>query len=257
MNDKLFAMIIITLAIGVFGCSKSSDVSDGLSYEEYVGLAQDYEIKSDNEKAISAYKKALKIRPHDANTHFALGRLYDAEGQRSYTDAFNKYQIEILTNPDKKQKKDQTSRLIELGYKIQYEKYALQEYKETIKYVPEHWAARYFIATDHFNNKRYKEAIKEYKLVIEINPKFKSAYKLLGESCLEIGWCDMALDNFEKAYKLDSNIESYYYNIGRVYMNKKNKDKINEAINSLKGSQSYYEKLIDYQFEFHKSCQDQ
>jgi tetratricopeptide (TPR) repeat protein len=252
-----YYIILCIIVIYVPGCDKSSDVKDGLPHDEYINMALQYESNSDNEKAISAYKKALEIKPQDADTHYALGRLYDAEAQRSYADAFNKYQLERLTGPQKKQNKDQTKILEELGFKKEYETLAIKEFKETIKYDPEHWLARYLIATYYFNNKLYKEAIEEYNHVIKINHKYSSAYKLLGESYLKVGACNMALDNFKKAYELDSSADSYYCDAGRVYIKMKNANKAKEMFDKLKGAQYYYKRLKDYQFEPHGECMDQ
>jgi len=238
--------ILLLIAICLSGCNVNSDIKDSLSYDEYISEAKKFASQDNNEKAISAYQKALKIKVDDANTHYILGRLYDKEEQLSYKSAFNKYQSDILTNLNKKRNKDQTKELEGYGYKSSYKAHALQEYKNAIKYSPEHWAARYFVATDHFNNKRYNEAIEEYKQVIEFNPKGSNAFSLLGESYLVVGKCALALNNFAQAFKLNSDAESYYYDSGRVYVKLRNAEKATEMINHLKGSKYYYD-LTGYQ----------
>lgn len=200
MRYIMCLLISISIVIFVLGCDSNSDIKNGLSYEEYVQQAHHFESNNDSEKAIIAYKKALQIRPNDAETHYALGRLYDSEGQRSYREAFNKYQAEILTNLNKKRKIDQTKYLEEFGFKSEYQKLALREYKETIKYSPAHSDARYFIATDHLNNKRYMEAIVEFNNLIKYNANYSVAYSQLGEAYLKIGYCISAIDSFSKAF---------------------------------------------------------
>lgn len=250
-------MTCLIIGLLVASCNSSSDscsnVKDGLSYDEYLKIAQQYIDKNDNEKAICVLKKALKKEPTNAGAHFILGQLYDAEGRQSYERAFNKFQYNVLSKSYKNI--DQAKELEKLGFKSQYERLAVQEYKEAVKYSPEYWPARYFIATDHFNNKHYKEAIDEYKQVIKFTTEYSSAYSLLGESYLEIGACNSAIDNFTKAYKLDSNADSYYCNIGKAYIKMGNAEKTTEMINKLKGKKPYYEKLTDYQFEPHGKCE--
>jgi Tfp pilus assembly protein PilF len=259
MNLKILLFICLIIGLLVASCDSSSDpcsnIKDGLSYYEYLNEAQQYVSKGDKEKAICALKKALKIKPTDAETHFILGRLYDAEGQRSYSDAFTKYLSEILTKSNKRGIEDQTKELEKLGFKSQYHQLALQEYIQTIKYFPEHWAARYSIATDYLSKKKYKEAIDEYKQVIKLNPKHSSAYGQIAEAYLEVGACNSAIDNFTKAYKLDSDADSYYCDIGKVYIKMGNAEKTTEMINKLKGKKPYYERLTDYQFEPHGKCE--
>jgi len=244
----------LLIAIVIFGCNFNSDVKNGLSFDEYIKAAQQFASNNDNEKAISAYKKALKIKPSDADTHYVLGQLYEKEEQRTYKEAFDKYQVDILTNLNKKRNKDQTTELEGYGYKSSYKTLSLQEFMETIKYSPAHWAARYFVATDHFNKKRFKEAIDEYKQVIKLNPKDSNSYALIGKSYLAVGECTLAINSFTEAFKLNSDSESYYCDIGRVYIKLKNAEKTTEMINKLKGSKHYYTKLTDYQFEPHGNC---
>src|SRR6266480_5280168 len=111
---------LLLIGICLSGCNVNFDVKDGLSYDEYIKEAQQFSSNSDNEKAISAYKKALKVKPNDAKTHYDLGRLYDKEEQRSYKDAFSAYQLDVLTNLSKRRNKDQTKELEGFGYKSRY-----------------------------------------------------------------------------------------------------------------------------------------
>lgn len=256
MRIRKIGYLFLWIAACLSGCNINSDIKDGLPYDEYIKIAQQHISKGDNEKAISAYNKALKIKPSDAETHYALGRLYYTEGQQSYKNAFNKYQLDILTNTNKKRNIDQTKDLETFGFKSQYNRLAMQEYSEVIKLSPENWDARYSIATDHMNNKRYKEAIAEYIQVIKYNPKYSSAYNQLGEAYLEVGACNLAIDNFTKGYKLDFDANSYFCDVGRVYIKMNNAEKATEMINRLKGVAHYYERLTGYQFKPHGKCLD-
>lgn len=257
MKYKILSIVCLVIGLFVSSCNSSTDscsnVKDGLSHDEYIDIAQESELKGDNERAICAFKKALRIKPADAEGHFILGRLYDAESQRSYKDASNKFLYNVLQKSYKNV--DQAKELEKLGFKSKYEGLAIQEYKEAVKYSPEHWHARYFIATDHFNNKRYKEAIDEYKQVIKLTTEYSSAYSVLGDAYLEVGACNSAIDSFTKAFKLDSNTDSYYCDMGKVYIKMKNAEKTMEMINKLKGKKPYYERLTDYQFEPHGKCE--
>lgn len=246
MRFIIYALLLTGVEIFASGCDSNSEIKNGLSYEEYIQKAQQLESNGNSEKAIIEYKKALKIRPDDGKTHYALGRLYDSEGQRSYEDAFNRYQVDVLSNSNKKRNKDQTKELEVYGFKSKYHKLALHEYEETIKYSPENSAARYFIATEYLNAKQYKQAILEYNNVVKYNPENSVAYSQLGKAYLEIGYCNSAIDNFTKAFKLDSNAESYYYDVGRVYVKLNNTEKTIEMINRLKDSKYYYD-LTGYQ----------
>jgi tetratricopeptide (TPR) repeat protein len=243
----LFTLFIIVIFIS--SCDSSSEIKTGLSYEEYIKEAQQYESKGDNEKGISAYKKALTIKPNEAKIRTALGRLYDTESQSSYREAFSKYSLDILTNTNKKRNKDQAKELEEYGFKSKYHALALLEYSEAIKLSPDQWDARYYIATDHYNNKRYQDAINEYNMVIRDNPKYKAAYILLSNCYLEVGTYNKALENINKAYQLDSDAEYYYYQLGTLYYKLNSYDKGFEMQTKLKNMNSkYYGDLLNYKY---------
>ena len=247
MRSKIVGLSYLFIVVILSGCNINSEPKDGLPYEEYLKGAQLYESKGDGERAISYYKKALKIKPDDAKTHTALGRLYDAEGQKSYREAFSKYSLDILTNQNKKRNKDQSKELEEYGFKSQYKALALKEYKEAIKFEHDQWQARYFVATDHYNNIRYDEAIKEYVEVLRSNPNCSIAYGMLAESYLEIGNYVSAKNLFEKEYQLDHDEENYICSLGKAYYIGKDYDKGFEMLMRLKKMKSsYYDQLSSF-----------
>lgn len=247
MRSKIVGFASLFIAILVSGCNAFSEPKDGLSYEEYIKGAQQYVDKGDGERAIPYYKKALKIKPEDAKTHTALGRLYDTESQKSYREAHSKYTLDILTNQNKKRDKDPTKELEGYGFKSQYKALALKEYKEAIKLDPDQWNARYFVATDHYNNKRYDEAIKEYIEVLKYNPKCSIAYGMLAQCYLEIGNHVSAKNLFDKQYELDHDQENYFCSLGKAYYIGKDYDKGFEMLMRLKNMKSpYYDQLSNF-----------
>lgn len=66
MRNNIVGFASLFIAILVSGCNAFSEPKDGLSYEEYINGAQQYVDKGDGERAIPYYKKALKIKPEDA-----------------------------------------------------------------------------------------------------------------------------------------------------------------------------------------------
>lgn len=243
----LFILLLCVLLLPV--CDFNSDIKDGLTYEEYINKANLYLSKGDAEKAILAYKKALQIKSEDGKIHFALGELYEEEWRKSYDLAHQKYQADVLMYPNKRQNKNMTEELRKFGLKDEYKKLALEEYKAVVKYCPENWTARYRIATDHLNNKRYKEAISEYQRVIDLNPDFSNSYGLIGEAYFETNFYDLAIPYLEKAIQLDANYAYAYYTLGKVYLAMRNGEKVNEILEKLKSMNStYFDELRLYMF---------
>lgn len=254
MKLKINISVLLIMVLFAASCDSCSDVKDGLSYEEYLEKASQYVNNNDAERAICATKKALSIKPYEPGVHFILGKLYYSEERRTYAEAWNKYAYSVLIHPKTRRSGDQIKELESFGYKSNYKKLALHEYIETVKYSPEHWQARYFIATDHLNNKRYEEAIGEYKKVVKYNPEYSIAYKLLADAYLQVGYCNMAINNYATANKLDSISNSYYCNIGMVYIKMKKWEQATEMINKLKGDKHYYDQIMSYRYEPHGRC---
>lgn len=223
----LKTLLSFLILLIVSGCEKE------LTFDEYIKQGEQYASQGNNEKAIGAYKKAVRIKSNDANTHYALGCLYFKE-----LVAMN-HQTPFTATDVEEQKKKQSS-LTEA---------MTQEYKTVLNIDPSNWNARYMMATELYNTRHYQEAIEEYKKVVQHNPKYAVAYSMLAESFLAVGANEEAFNNIEKAYKLDSDAEHYYYNLGKAFYKAKNYDKGFEMQTRLKDMKSsYYEDLLSYKY---------
>jgi tetratricopeptide (TPR) repeat protein len=68
----------------------------------------------------------------------------------------------------------------------------------------------YTLAGKLYTTERYVEAIPLFEKVLSINPRFANAYALLGSSFLHLGVYERAIENFEKALRLDEGIKLAY-----------------------------------------------
>ena len=66
-------------------------------------------------------------------------------------------------------------------------------------------------------NRRFPEAIREYRRVLKTYPDSKAAWNNMGSAYRAQGKLSDALDAYRKALKLDSRYALAYYNIGAVY----------------------------------------
>ena len=240
MKAKTLITIIVCASL-LFGCKPS--VEEGLSYDQYISKAELAIRESKGEKAILYYRKALELKPSDANTHFILGEIYDREYDASYQEATQKHTFQILTHPEPGRTfyKEDPKELERYGLKLGYDEKAIQEFREAIKYDDKNWQARYRIATDHFNKKHFQEAIEEYKKVIQLNPEYTNSYSLMGEAYMEIGELNLAVDIFNTAIKLTPGFDDHdYYKLALVYRKMNNGDKVAEIFKMLKATKSPY-----------------
>ena len=111
--------------------------------DENSRLGDAYFNNGDYEKAISAYSEYLSLKPNNIKTLYNRGRAYE-----------------------------------ELGM---YDK-ALKDFNQVLVNDLDHIQTHLSIGTDHFRNKRYKDAIYQSELVLAKNPQNSHAYLLRARS---------------------------------------------------------------------------
>ena len=215
MRSKLRIAVLIFSSLLLVACEPS--VKNGLSHDEYVKLAREYKNNGDYDRAIAAGKKAVGIKPQDGDTHYLLAMLYYEGWRKSHDTAQMKVLQEAMLNPNKRRYSNETEELKKFGLKAEWKPLSNQAFKETIKYDPKNWFARYMIATDYFNNKHFKESIEDYKKVISINPNYVNSYSLMGEAYSELGEYSQALQYLQTAVKMDPKGTYTLLQLGRVY----------------------------------------
>jgi len=242
---KRSLILLIACLLLIVGCTASPE----LSFDECLKAAQQKLNDGEPEKAIEYYKMAVRIKPYDANVHFMLGEIYMSEWERTHKQADRMNQLYAMNNPNKRIT-NSPEELAKFGLKQGYDEMAIAEFKETIKYAPTHSRARYYIATNHLNNKRYQEAISEYKKIVETNQASSNVYGLLATAYREIGTYDLAIDSLNKEYKLSSDDEYYYYSLGKIYIKMNNTEKMAEIFKKLRDMKSpYYKELMNYKHD--------
>lgn len=228
---KLKTILLLIAVAMLLGCESR------LTFEELMKRGAQHSAKGNTEKAIEAYKKAVAQRPNDTSAHEALGDAYYQEMQTVYRrSATNAKEWEQI--------KQQGNELRDL---------AVAEYRKALQNDKDNWKIRYRVAVELFNQKKYKEAIPEFQLTIQSNPKCAVAYLVLASSYLGVGMNDLALKNIEQAYALDHEVEYYYYSLGKAYYFMKNENKGFEMETKLKVMKSsYYQNLLDYRFSHNR-----
>lgn len=238
----IFMLMIVVLSF--IGCDNGTRFDKKLSYDDYISMAQKYLQEGDTDKAIAAYKNAVTVNPSAAETHYILGEIYYREWANSLETSQRGQLFDLFTNPQKSQPKDNTKELSKFGLKAEYEDLAIGEFKEAVKYNPENWKARLYIAGSYMKKKQYQEAIVEYKKTIELNPEYIPVYGSIGRAYLKAGSIEQAIDSLNKAIQLDPSNSYDYYSLGLAYRRINNSDKVNEILRKLKDMKSvYYDEL--------------
>jgi tetratricopeptide (TPR) repeat protein len=230
MNLKIFLLLaVVTLIIG---CESR------LSFEELMRQGEQYFSRGNYLEAIEAFKSAAHKKPEDSGVHEALGNAYYAQirvdNRRPTVNNANEWEDIKKTSQELKE-------------------LAVKEYKIVLQKNKDNWRVRYLVATDLYNQKKYKDAITEYQELLKYNPQHAISYSMLAQSYLGERLYDLALKNYYKAYSVDHNDEYFYYNLGQAYYFMKYDDKGFEMEWKLKDMKSvFYQKLLDYRFSDRK-----
>ncbi len=132
--------------------------------EEYTEKGNNNYHKSEFEKAIEAYKKAIKIDPDSDGAHHNIGLAYDNLGK--------------------------------------FEK-AIEAYKKAIEINPDSDGAHHNIGLAYYNLGKFEKAIEAYKKAIEISPNSDVAYDGMGLAYLKLGKFKETMEAYKKAIDLN------------------------------------------------------
>jgi tetratricopeptide (TPR) repeat protein len=131
--------------------------------------------------AIESYKKAIKIKPKDADTYNNMGITLNHNGE---IDA------------------------------------AIESFKQAIKINPKYADAYLNMGIILKDKGELDAAIKSFKQAININPKDASVYLNMGITLKDKGELDAAIKSFKEALKINPNYSELYLNIGVAHRDK-------------------------------------
>lgn len=144
----------------------STEVTEDEAVQSYVDAAQGYLRKGDSENALRHLRKALEVDDKNPAVHASLAYAFQMKGEM---------------------------------------KLAEKHYKTSLKLDSSQSATRNNYGYFLFTQERYKEAIKQFDLVVAdtLYPRRVQAFFLIGQSQLQLGDMDAAEEAFVRAAKLD------------------------------------------------------
>ncbi|HEY4716365.1 MAG TPA: tetratricopeptide repeat protein [bacterium] len=188
----------------------------------YLGSAFAYYNMKDYKNAVKYYKKYLKYHK-DPETLYNLGVVYKLQGRLK--DAATLFRKALNLSPN----------LIPAYQKLIEVYTALDKAEEIEKLKSDYLKAKMHSGGEsHFKRAlslsmlgNAHEAMKEYKISIEVNPYNPAAHSNLGYLYYDAGFKEMAFAEFKKAVELDSNYPEAHYGLALVY---REQDNIEKAI---------------------------
>ena len=152
---------------------------DPPTYDTMLAVASAYQNMDDNTNAIAYYKKALELKPTDSEVAYYIAALYsdmeDFDSAEAYAQKSlllnknNKDSEALLAEIHKQNRGKMLNEAISL-YDLQNYEQSLPLLNDVLAEEPDNAYALYYRAMIYDNDKKYYDAIKDYKKAIELNP---------------------------------------------------------------------------------------
>ena len=242
-NYRKFARRCLAVAVIfclLLGCSRRDD-------DHYNRLGVNYLNNGQNNYAIDALKKAVKLNPSNAEAHFNLGRAYKRGGMDDKAKA--EFSISTRISPEifnecveKYSEKidyelSETRNYSELGSAYAEKGMindAIDAYRRLIEMEPENARAHYSLGTLYSKRRMYDEAVDEFWMAVDIDPDMSEAHYNLGLAYYRQDMFEKAIAEYKAALKLLPETQTkkrsgVHYKLGMAYEGSKMfKDAISE-----------------------------
>ncbi len=199
-NDAVISYLINTYnAVGLYddaiNLSKNKLETDPNNSHYYRKIAIAYFLKGNLTKALEYSKKAVMIYNDYPGNDLALATIYLSLGEKE--NALTEFKAALL------QPQHPTYEGLALTYSLLGEKENSEKNVKAATFYLPHSNSLSLLGFALLNIREYDLAIKEFNFAINNTPSYYLPYKGLGKVYMETGHKDKAIENFEKAVKLN------------------------------------------------------
>ena len=163
--------------------------------------------------AIDSFKKALKIKPHNAEAYNNMGNALMGKGDLVAAVGSFKQAIEVKPNF--------AEAYNNMGNALNaqdHRRLAIKSYNQAIKINPDYSVAYNNIGVALNGMGDFEVAVDHYKKAVLIQPNYAEAYYNMGIALSNKGDPDAALVSYKQALKINPNYKEAYNNMGNVLM---------------------------------------
>jgi len=199
--------------------------TSSLKAYEYYTKGQELRIKGKWEEARQSFEKALEIDPSYAMAYYGLSRIYWA------TENPELHKMALKKAMELSEKSSEKDRLYIEGYYAKMiegnQEKASSILTELVRKYPREKDALIQLAWDYYNRRRYSEAEKIYRKVLDLDPSYYHGLQNLTHIYALQKNYDMALELIEKLAELHPYEFKVYWLWGDIY---KAQSKLDEAL---------------------------
>ncbi len=177
-------------------------------------LAQTYQLTQQNDKAIQAYREALKLNPNDIKSNYNLAQLLAAAG--NYQEAEDLYLK--LVNLNKQDASVYYNQILQMYDKAGNFEKAVEAVKRLIELNPKNEVSYLNLAILYFKMNRLDEAAKTLNECLAIKNDYNYAWFSLGQVYSKLNKHQEAIEAFKKYNALSPDDPNGWLNIGLEYM---------------------------------------
>ncbi len=182
-----------------------------------LNLAKVLDWSGKTEESAPFIKRAAKSLPENPEAQYALGLLYQRQG--NIEKAAQLYQKVIKLDPTFADAYNALGRIYEMQNNLND---ALTFFRMAIKYRPRFDEAYYNLGETNYKKGDLQKAIAAYKTVIEINPYHFQALNDLGATLMEINNFNEAIPAFESLLQIEPKYYKACNNLGLIYFRQNN-----------------------------------
>ena len=172
-----------------------------------------YEKLKQNDKAIQAYKMAVRINPTFAKAINNIGVvLYN---QKKYAQAIEIFKIALKTDPNYY---EMYSNIGASYNKLKKFDEAIENLEKAIELDPKNGGAYTNLGNVYNKLHEYKKAASYHEKSIELIPNGANAYSNVGTSYKNMGQTQKAIQSYQKAIELKPDFENAHFDLATMYL---------------------------------------
>ena len=157
------------------------------------------------------FSRALEIDPHQVKTLHEFAEF--CFEQKRYREALDLFRILLEVDPDNATAHSNLgATLHSLGRRDEVEEHLLR----ALQIAPRHKEALGSLAWLRFEQKRYREALDLFRILLEVDPDNATTHSDIGVTLYHLGQSEAALRSFKQALSLDPTLETARANLREI-----------------------------------------